>query len=145
MKWMRVAVAGLVVGLLAGCVSTPERRISKNPALFASFPPEIQAKVRKGEIAVGFTPDMVKLALGAPRQVHVRTTAGGETELWTYTGAGYTTTMEPVQTDYWYRDRAGRMRQTYDVTWVDVRHHVEYPLMKVEFEGGKVKAIERLK
>ena len=84
---------------------------------------------------------MARLALGAPRQVHVRTTEQGETEVWTYTGVGYTTTTEPVQTGYWYRDRAGRLRQTYDIGWMDVRHHIEYPLMKIEFEGGKVKAI----
>ena len=48
---------GLV--LAAGCLSSPERRIQKAPEVFAAFPPDVQAKVRKGEVDIGFTPDMV--------------------------------------------------------------------------------------
>ncbi len=141
-KWMMGAG---VAFLLAGCVSTPERRIERNPALFASFPPEAQARVRKGEVAVGFTKDMVRLAIGEPRHVHARTTQAGESEVWTYTGIGYTTSMEPAMDFFWYRDRSGRLRQAPGPAWVNVQHRTEYPYLRIEFEGLTVKAIEKLK
>jgi hypothetical protein len=134
-----------VVLLAAGCASTPERRIERNAGLFATFPPEAQAKVRKGEVAIGFTKDMVRLALGAPRQIHVRTTQVGEVEVWTYTGLTYMTSMEPVDDGFWYRDRQGRLRRSYGLGWMNVQHSTEYPYLRVEFEGDAVKAIERLK
>ena len=142
MKWLCCAAA---TTLLAGCVSTPASRIDRNPGLFATFPAETQAKIRQGQIEVGFTRDMVKLALGGPRQIHTRTTAAGETEVWTYTGVSFSTTMQPVDRAYWYRDRSGLVRQAYEPGWVDVQERTEYPILRVEFEGGKVKAIERLR
>ena len=136
--------AGVAV-LLAGCLSTPESRIGRNPELFATFPAEAQAKIRQGGIEVGFTRDMVKMAIGAPRFVHTRTTAAGVTEVWTYTGVTFSTTMQPADGSYLYRDRAGVIRRAYEPGWVDVQERREYPTLRVEFEGGKVKAIERLR
>jgi hypothetical protein len=131
--------------LLAGCMSTPARRIEQNAALFATFPPEAQAKVRNGEIAIGFTKDMVRLAIGGPRQIHTRTTREGDAEVWTYTSFRYTTSLEPVDDSYYYRDRSGRLRQASGAGWMNVQHRTEYPYLRVEFEGNSVKAIEKLK
>ncbi len=141
-KWIVMLGAGF---LLAGCVSTPERRIEQNAALFATFPPEAQASVRKGEIAIGFTKDMVRLAVGKPRQIHARTTQEGEAEVWTYTGVSYATSMEPVDEGYYYRDRSGRLRRAAGLGWMNVQNRTEYPYLRVEFEGNLVKAIEKLK
>jgi len=79
-----LALAALVCALaLAGC-STPDSRIEKSSATFASFPPAVQAKIRAGEVEVGFTSEMVQLALGKPDRVYRRQTAEGETEVWAY-------------------------------------------------------------
>jgi len=67
----------------AGC-STPDSRIEKNSAAFAGYPPAVQAKIRAGEIEVGYTSDMVQLALGKPDRVIRRRTAAGESEVWIY-------------------------------------------------------------
>ena len=53
--------------LLAGC-ATPEKRIQQNQDLFDSFPVAAQARIRGGQIDLGFTPDMVRIALGDPQR-----------------------------------------------------------------------------
>jgi hypothetical protein len=133
----------LAVVMMAGCVSTPEKRIAKNPDLFGSFPAEVQACIRKGQVAIGFTPDMVRLAMGEPDRVNVRTTATGETELWVYTSVSHYSTFEQGGVPCGYVDRYGRWIRGYNPGWVTVEH--EYPLLRIEFEAGKAKAIERLK
>jgi len=70
--------------LLAGCASTPQDRISQNRALYESFPADVQRKISAGQVDVGFTPDMVSLAMGKPDQKLTRAEAGGETEVWVY-------------------------------------------------------------
>ncbi len=70
--------------LLAGCASTPQDRISQNRAIYESFPAEVQRKISAGQVDVGFTPDMVSLALGKPDQKLIRADAGGQSEVWVY-------------------------------------------------------------
>jgi hypothetical protein len=139
-----LSAMGLLV-LVSGCVSTPASRIQKEPQTFAAFAPEIQAKVQKGEIEIGYSRDMVRLALGLPRQVTIRTAETGEAEIWTYTGSRYISSYEPMNTGYWYRDRAGRLNRSYDTMWVNRGWYEDYPVLKLEFVGDKLKAIERMK
>lgn len=80
----RPILAALALALaFAGC-STPDSRIEKNSAAFAGYPPAVQAKIRAGEIDVGFTSEMVQLALGKPDRVLRRQSAAGESEVWIY-------------------------------------------------------------
>ena len=76
------AVAGGLAA--AGCSSTPEKRIAKDQAAFAAMPAETQAKIRAGQVEVGFTAAQVKLAKGEPDRIGRRTSAGGQEEVWTY-------------------------------------------------------------
>jgi hypothetical protein len=146
MSTTKILLRLLLLGLLlaAGCVSTPARRIARNPGLFQNLPPEIQANVKQGRIEIGYTKDMVFLALGAPYRVYVRKTEAGESTIWTYSQLRYTSDMQPVQTTSWYRDRQGRMHPTYDWVWVDVGRASEYESLRVEFAGDKVTTIETL-
>jgi hypothetical protein len=73
--------------LLAGCSSTPQDRISQNKALYESFPADVQRKVSAGQVDIGFTPEMVRLAVGKPGRVYNRTDAQGESEVWVYAKA----------------------------------------------------------
>ena len=125
--------------LLGGCASTPQDRISQNRALYESFPAEVQRKVSAGQVDVGFTPDMVILALGKPERKLTRAEAGGESEVWvyikskpqfsfgvgvgggSYSGGGYSGGGVGVSTSTLPND--------------------EY--MRVVFVGGKVSAIEK--
>ncbi|MBC8008736.1 MAG: hypothetical protein H7067_01405, partial [Burkholderiales bacterium] len=75
--WVLIAV----LGLGAGCASTPEKRIAKEAEVFAAMPAETQAKIRAGRVEIGFTTTQVKLAKGAPDRVGRRTTTAGEEEV----------------------------------------------------------------
>ena len=77
-----VVAAGLL--LTTGCQSTPGERIAKNEAAFAAMPTDVQAKIRAGDVGVGFTPEQVELAKGKPDRVGRRTTAKGEEQSWIY-------------------------------------------------------------
>jgi len=52
--------------------------------MYEAFPSDVQRKVSAGEVGVGFTYDMVFLALGKPDQKFTRAEAGGQTEVWVY-------------------------------------------------------------
>ena len=84
MRILSVAILAAVGLAVAGCRSTPEKRIAKNEAAFAAMPAEVQAKIRAGQVEVGFTPQQVELAKGKPDRVVRRTTARGEEQSWIY-------------------------------------------------------------
>jgi hypothetical protein len=73
----------LFILLLAGC-DTPTARIHSNPSAFAQLAPDQQSLVQQGKVAVGFTADAVRLALGEPDRVTVRRTSASESEVWHY-------------------------------------------------------------
>ena len=77
-----VLAAGLVLAW-AGCAS-PSSRISQNQGEFDAYPANIQAKIRAGEVAVGFTAPQVRMALGVPDGIVTRTTETGSSEIWAY-------------------------------------------------------------
>lgn len=142
MKTFRPLFALAAVLLLAACASTPESRIKKNPELFASFPADVQAKVQKGEVDIGFTPDMVELAKGKPSRTYSRRTAAGDTEVWAYSGYRYSTDRQRVEVRGRFADSAGRYHNYNDWVWVDVQRQTEYDAIRVEFTNGKVSALE---
>ncbi len=135
----------LTIGLLAlvGC-ATPESRIKEKPEVFAGFPPEIQANVRAGKIDIGYDKDMVYIALGKPQREYTRTTAQGTSDVWSYTATYTTTSRQLVDGPFRVRDSQGIYHSVSDSVWVDVQQQHEYEKLRVEFENGKVKAIENV-
>lgn len=136
----------MILGLLvaAGC-ATPSSRIRRNPELFAGFPPEVQENVKKGKIEIGYTKEMVFIALGKPGRVYDRLTQGASAEMWSYVGMRYSSDLQPVETSYWYRDADGNLQRIYNWSWIDVGRYTEYETLRVEFETNKVRAIEILR
>lgn len=76
--------AALVLALAAGCSSpsTSAQRREEKAAKLASLSAEQQQKLQSGMVEIGFTADMVYVALGRPDRVAV--TADGHTGIWTY-------------------------------------------------------------
>lgn len=140
---LRLLVPAAAVLVLAGC-STPASRIAKNPEVFASFPPDVQAKVKEGKVDVGFPKEAVEMALGRPDRQYTRTTEAGEVEVWSYVGVYTTTERQHVNGRFRVRDPMGGYQTVSDSIWVDVQQEHEYELLRVEFEDGKAKAIERV-
>jgi hypothetical protein len=84
---MKAACIGLCVALALawlGC-STTGARIKQHQEAFDSYPERVQQNLRNGVIEVGYTPEMVVIALGEPsRKVDV-VTDDATAQLWTWT------------------------------------------------------------
>ena len=127
------------VALLAGC-ATPQTRIADNRALYDTLSAESQTLIQEGRVAVGFTPEMVKLALGEPDRVYSRTDVGGKSESWAYTSyrlgdghrvyTGYYHSWYPWRYPY-YMNYAFDDREVYERT-------------KIVFKAGVVDSIEEV-
>ena len=131
---------GLAVGLtlLAGCVG-PETRIRRNQAVFDQLAPEAQALIREGRVALGFTPEMVKLAVGEPDRRWTRTDALGQTEIWTFT-TFETEAGEPLYRG-WYHYGLGGYPYLENGRGRTAKAR-EY--FKVSFVAGRVSAVEQI-
>jgi hypothetical protein len=131
------------VALAAGC-ATPANRIRRNPELFNSFPPEVQEKVRQGEVDIGFKPEMVVMALGRPDRVYRRKAKDAELQVWSYTRTLWSRDVIPSSYRYWYRDAGGRARPGYDTGWTEVETREEYEWLRLELGADGVSAMDVL-
>ena len=135
----RLAVALLAaVVFLAGC-ATHEARIKRNQEIFNTLAPVDQALIREGKVAIGFTQDMVRLAVGDPDQRWVRTDAQGQSEVWTY--STYDTRLgSPLYRGYYHQAYGGYPLYGDVLYSADARARA---IFKVTFFGGKVSEIEQ--
>jgi hypothetical protein len=140
MKTLSLLISCVALALLAGC-SSPAKRIHQNPEAFNSLSPGDQQLIREGKVAIGFTPEMVRLALGDPDRVLTRTDANGVSESWSYT---------TYETD----DGVMLYHGYYHRYWSSPYYYPYYPYygsysgyrtreyFKVVFVGGRVASIE---
>lgn len=77
----------MVIVFVAGC-STPQSRARSHAELMANLTPEERALVEAGEIDLGFTQEMVFVALGEPDRKYSERTAEGESLVWAYHDQG---------------------------------------------------------
>jgi len=75
---------GIAVVLLSGCASSQDARIQEKSAVFQTLTPKQQHQIRAQKVKVGFTPDMVYMAIGKPTSVKVMHDQHGSGEEWTY-------------------------------------------------------------
>ncbi len=75
---------GLLFLVLLTACSTPQSRIDGNRAAFDRFPADAQEKIRTGRVDIGFTPEMVLIALGEPARKATIKNEHGEAEVWSY-------------------------------------------------------------
>jgi outer membrane protein assembly factor BamE (lipoprotein component of BamABCDE complex) len=133
-----LAAAVATVGL-AGC-STVDSRIQQNPGLFASLSPAQQALVKQGKVGVGMDEPTVRLALGDPDRVTIRTSAQGEMRVWHY--VTYENNGVILYSGYYHRWWGLN-------GWGDYPYYMDYPArrphdyFRVEFQNGRVVAIEQ--
>ena len=132
--------AGIASLVLTAC-TTPASRIQANPTAFARLTPQQQSLVQAGQIALGFEPDAVKLALGDPDNISSRTDAAGETIIWHY--STWESGGQVLFTGHYHTRRAW-WRPGYAYPY-----YLDYPdrrvreRFRVEFSGGRVIAITR--
>jgi hypothetical protein len=84
-KTTEFTLASLLAVFLTGCATNDiSARIREKSSVYATLPPVQQEKINQGIIALGFTGDMVYMAMGPPSQVEPVEKTGGHAELWTY-------------------------------------------------------------
>ena len=133
--------AALLLLLLAGCAST-EQRIHQNQELFDSLPVADQARIRGGQIDLGYSPDMVRIALGEPQRQLVRRDAAGESRIWLYFETIRRYERQRADIDGLTLSGPGGLRAIGGSAWVDVAQEREHVRVRVEFRNGVVAAIE---
>lgn len=141
----RSCVLSVVIGmLLGGCTQTPSRRIERHQDLFDSLPVEAQARIRGGQIDLGFTPDMVRIALGEPQRALVRRTVAGEQTIWLYVDSIRRYERQRADIDGISLAGSGGRRAVGGSAWINVMQEREYVRTRVEFSHGIVTAIEEM-
>ncbi len=138
--WTGLAAAAFAI---AGC-STPDSRIAANPQAFNSLPPQQQALVRVGQVAIGMSMEAVKLALGDPDRVTIRTDAQGEGQIWHY--VTYESDGLYLYTGYYHhwRRRGGWGWWGPDYPWyMDYPNRTVHDRFTVEFRNGAAVAVNR--
>ena len=136
-----VCFAGPLALLLAGC-ATPEKRIQQNQDVFDTFPVAAQARIRGGQIDLGFTPDMVRIALGEPQRKVLRRAADGEVEIWIYLDTSRRYDRQRVDIDGLSLSGPGGLRSIGGSAWINVEQNREFVRLRAEFRNGVVSAIE---
>ena len=129
--------------LMAGC-ATPAKRIQQNQELFDSFPVAAQARIRGGQIDLGFTPDMVRIALGEPQRKTLRRSGAGDLEIWFYLDSIRRYDRQRVDIDGLSLSGPGGLRSLGGSAWINVEQSREIVRCRVEFQNGAVAAIEEV-
>ncbi len=131
---------GCLLGLsvLVGC-STPQTRIRSNPELFNGLAAQDQELIKQGKVAVGFTPEMVKLAVGEPDRVYTRTDVNGQNEAWVYTSYSSRGGTMVYYRGFYHRRHPGMYAYFSDYSDREVVERY-----RVTFKDGKVSAIEEM-
>lgn len=139
----------LAAVLLLGACSTINTRINEKAPVFYSLDANTRAKIAQGDVDLGFTPDMVYIALGEPDVKRRIRTANGQAEQWiyrsyydVYDGFGY------VGYHRWF-EPYGRYGHYYRVYWEPMPMYDSYGVpqddIRVTFTNGKVVMIDQAK
>ena len=108
--------------------------------------PAVQQQIRQGQVDLGYTPDMVYMALGQPTKHINRVTNDGTETTWIYKSyyeeyegsalAGYRRYVVP--------DRAtGRYVVYHEPVYTDLYRERSQEYIRLSFKNGKVTAIEQ--
>jgi len=135
------------MALCHGCLSGTQmraRRIEAERPLFESFSTNVQAAVVSGELAIGFTPAMTRLAWGAPRRVIQRTTETGQAEVWEYVTVQHHTATDRVTVPVTVHAKDGRRVTRYSDVWLNRDSRSEHVVARLEFRDGHLAVIDRV-
>lgn len=141
-----LAVAGLAL-LLSGC-NTLNRRIQQHEAMFNALDAPTQEKIRAGTVEMGYTMDMVYVALGDPDERRDNLTAKGRTTDWIYNSysqdyAG--TANVGYRRMVAYNPKTGQAVVWLEPVYADVYRQRIEPHIRISFKDGRVSAIEQVK
>lgn len=146
-RLFRTLVLASSLGFLAGC-QTVESRIREKSAVYAQLDAATQDKIRQGIIDLGYTEDMVYLALGAPDQKRESITENGRSLTWIY-NTYYTRYEGTAMVGYYRRLNYDPVLRTYRYythpALADAYSQQKEERIRLVFKGGKVASIEQAK
>lgn len=146
-RLFRTFMLAASLGFIAGC-QTVDSRIKEKPEVFAGLDAATQDKIKQGIIDLGYTEDMVYLALGAPDQKREAVTAQDRSVTWIYNTyynrydgtafAGYNRSLyfDPYLKTY---------RVYYRPVYADTYRTEKEERIRVVFKDGKVISLEQTK
>ncbi len=132
---------------LSGC-QTVDTRIKEKQAAFDRLDPVAQARVKQGLIEVGYTTDMVYIALGQPSETKETTTANGKETTWIYLtryDEYQGTQLVGHRRIVYFDPRVNAYRVYYEPSYANVYSEKVEDKTRVYFKDGKVTAIEQSK
>jgi hypothetical protein len=133
--------------VLAGC-STVESRIEEKAAVFNALPAETQSRIQQGLVDVGYTQDMVYIAMGRADRVVERASAAGTETVWIYNNyyQDYQgTQFVGYQRAIYFDHRIKAYRVYYQPVRADIYADRTEEVARIVFKDGKVTSIEQLK
>lgn len=103
---MRLRPLALLIGLatsllFSGC-DTVAVRVLTNYDTFSKLDPKVRANIVRGRVELGYTPEMVRLALGRPNYSSSAAAVKGGYDVWSYTGFDVTSSanFDPNNSSY---------------------------------------------
>lgn len=144
MKAHHLILAILCV-FLWGCMTAQDRRdkrITQNIDLFYEYSEEERAKIRRGQIDIGFDEDMVFLAIGKADRIGRHKDANGESVTWQYFRHIHHSDYDTIRMPVTWVDEQGRSHIRYDYVTVDRSWSERQLNTQIEFENGLVVSVE---
>lgn len=146
-RLLAFTLAALTLVFAAGCQSIDDR-IKQKPDVFAKLDQLTQEKIKQGIIDIGYSFDMVYLALGEPNEKHETIAESGKTETWVYStyfqrydGTAFVGYERRV-----YYDASLKTYRTYfEPAYADVYRQDKQEQIRIVFKDGKVTVIEQAK
>ena len=131
------------LALLLGACSTIDSRINEKSDAYYNADEATRAKLDQGQIDIGFSPDMVYIALGQPDSKRQRVTADGVTETWIYS-TYYDRYEGTAHTGYrrWVVPTARGYRVYWEPVYRDVYSERRDDNIRVTFQNGRVSTID---
>lgn len=146
-RLFRTLVLASSLGFLVGCQSV-ESRIREKPDVYAGLDIETQDKIKQGIIDLGYTPDMVYLALGEPSEKRETRTENGRTLTWiynTYYNRYDGSQMVGYHRSVYYDPYLRSYRIHYRPAFADTYREETQERIRIVFKDGKATVIEQAK
>jgi len=139
--------ATALLTLVAGC-SSFDSRSKEKAAVFNSLDTTTQQRLKKGDLAIGDTADLVYIALGNPDQRTSSTTGAGEKMTWVY-NVYWQEYAGTVQSGYRriviYDPGLKRYIVYYEPVRTDIYRERVDERIRVEITNGRVTSVEQTK
>ena len=135
------------LGFLSGCQSVDDR-IKQKPEVFARLDTATQAKIKQGIIELGYTEDMVYLALGRPDERRETQKADGKSTTWiynTYYERYDGTRFAGYHRNLYYDSYLRAYRVYYQPVYADTYSQEKEERIRVVFKDGKATVLEQAK